>query len=289
MRRLDLESGATLFALTDTAPAPAASSYAFPDADLAARPDLTARWFPDGEFRTRFGVFALRCPDGRIVLVDAGLGPGPNPYFNGLGGRLPEEMAEAGLDPSEVALAIFSHFHLDHVGWALDRVDAPRFGHARYLAPAAEIAHWRAHGEEAALPHHVAAFRQSIAPLLASGRLEAADPGAPIFTSGGVTVSLLPAPGHTAGHHAIWIEGAGRPVLIAGDSWHNPAQIAEPDWCHRADRDKDLARASRRALAERAVETDALVAAGHFVEDQAFGRIVQDGPAGDLAYRPLPH
>lgn len=286
MRRLDLD-GATLFALTDAAPAPAASNYAFPEADFAAHPELTARWFPDDTFRTRFGVFALLCRDGRIVMVDAGLGPGPDPYFNGLGGRLPEEFEAAGLDPNAVSLVVFSHFHLDHVGWALDETGAPRFSHARYLAPAAEIAHWQAQGEEAALPHHVAAYRRSIAPIIESRRLEAAEAGLPIFSSGKITASLLPAPGHTAGHHAILIEGAGRPVLIAGDSWHNPAQIAIPGWCHRADRDQGLARQSRSALAERAAKTAAIVAAGHFIESEAFGRIAEDEATGALAYQPL--
>lgn len=285
MRRLDLD-GAALFALTDAEPAPAAWDYAFPEAGLPGRPDLAALWFPDGMFRTRFGVFALQVAEGRILMIDAGLGPGPSPYFNGLRGRLPTEMAAAGLDPDAVAVLAFSHFHLDHVGWTRDESGKPRFRYARHLAPAAEIAHWQAQGEEAALPHHVAAYRQSIAPLLQQGRLEAAEAGAAIFTSGGITASLLPAPGHTVGHHAVLIEGAGPPVLLAGDSWHNPSQIAMPDWCHRADRDKALARLSRRALAERAADTGAIVAAGHFVEDQAFGRIVRD-EAGGLAYRPL--
>ena len=48
-----------------------------------------------------------------------------------------------------------------------------------YHAPAPEIAHWRAFGEKAALPHHVQAFERHLAPLVESNRLGAATAGEP--------------------------------------------------------------------------------------------------------------
>jgi glyoxylase-like metal-dependent hydrolase (beta-lactamase superfamily II) len=82
------------------------------------------------------------------------------------------------------------------------------------------------------------------------------------------------------------IDGGGETILIAGDAWHSPAQVAVPAWCHRADREPAEARRSRESLAAWACGAGALVAAGHFPEDNAFGRIVRDG-SGGFAFAPV--
>ncbi len=116
MRKIDL-GGMALIALTDAQPAPADWTYAF--ARHAQEVDAPARlrWAPDGLFRTRFTVHAL-VQDERATLIDAGLGPGPHDYFGGLGGHLDREMAAAGLTPEMIDCVMFTHFHLDHIGWA---------------------------------------------------------------------------------------------------------------------------------------------------------------------------
>jgi glyoxylase-like metal-dependent hydrolase (beta-lactamase superfamily II) len=285
MRRLEL-SGGVLYSLTDAAPPPIAWSYSFPEAHLDDHPGVIDRWLPDRMFHTRFTSFAFE-RDGRIILVDAGIGPGPSPYFNGLSGRLPDEMAAAGLDVSAVEHVLFTHFHLDHVGWATGQDGEAFFPNARYHAPEAELAHWLALGDRAALPHHVAAFNAHIARLLASGRIEAASPRKVIASIGTMEVSYEPVPGHTPGHSAVVFAGGGETILIAGDTWHHAAQIAVPDWCHRADRDPKQAMQSRVMLADWARERRAIVAAGHFPEEICFGRIEAD-PKGQIAFAPLP-
>ncbi|MCW3475011.1 MBL fold metallo-hydrolase [Limobrevibacterium gyesilva] len=275
-------TGATLFALCDAEPPPADWAYSFPTAAIDAHRDVADAWLPDGKFHTRFGVFAL--VDGvRITLVDTGVGPGPHAYFPGLAGRLLAEMEDAGLDPAAVDTVLFTHFHLDHVGWACGGDGRPTFPKARYLAPAAELAHWQSEGRQAALPHHVAAYERCIAPLVVSGRLETAESGEALLAPG---LSFVAAPGHTKGHHAVLVEGRGRPVLIAGDLWHSPAQIAVPAWCHRADRDQPRAIESRTRLAGWAAEAGAIVAAGHFPHDRVFGTIMR-ATGGGLTFAPL--
>lgn len=283
MRWIEVSGGA-LFTLTDAVPAPAAWSYAFPAAHPADRPDVAARWLPDAMFRTRFAVTALQ-HEGRIVLVDAGLGSEPSPYFDGLSGRLPEEMRAARLDPAAVECVLFTHFHLDHIGWAADARGDPCFPNARYRAPATELAHWRENSADAALPHHVEAFGRRIAPLLRAGRLEAATEDGPAAALGPLEVFYRAAPGHTAGHHVVVITGARDTILIAGDAWHSPAQIAVPDWCHRADRDPAAACQSRTALMRWACDEGTIVMAGHFPEDISIGQIRREG-ADQFAFVP---
>jgi glyoxylase-like metal-dependent hydrolase (beta-lactamase superfamily II) len=269
MRQIDLD-GLRLFALTDCAPAPAECAYSFPDAALADRPEVAARWFGEGCFRTRFGPFLLR-GGGGDVLVDCGLGPGDVGYFPNLRGDLPAALAAAGSSLAAIADVVFTHLHVDHVGWA------PHLPHARFHVAAAEWAHWSGLGA-AGLPHHTEAVARCVAPLAAAGRLATlASDAEPV-----PGLRLLAATGHTPGHHAVLVGGR---VLIAGDAWHNPAQIAVPAWCHRADMDKPEAMATRTRLAAMARDRGWIVAAGHFTDENAFGRIAA-GPQG-LAFAPL--
>ena len=268
MRHIDL-GGLSVFALTDCAPAPAPCGYSFPDAVLSDHPGA-AVWFPDGAFRTRFGPFLLRGGDGDI-LVDCGMGP-ETAYFPGLSGTLPDELARAGSSLAQVKTVIFTHLHVDHVGWA------PHLPHARFHVAAREWAHW-SQGESAGLPHHTEAVARCIAPLAEAGRLHLARSGAEILPG----LVLLEAAGHTPGHHAVL---AGNCLLIAGDIWHNPAQLAAPAWCHRADMDKPRAIATRTRIAQTAHRNAWLIAAGHFVEYAAFGRVT--AASGAYAFSPTP-
>ena len=283
MRQLNLPDG-VLFTFTDAAPPPASWSYSFPEVMAGERPDLAKAWFPDGRFHTRFAVFALE-QRGRIVLIDAGLGPQPSPYFDGLAGRLDGELRSAGIEPSAVAHVIFTHFHLDHVGWASREDGTPFFENATYHAPRIELSHWRNAGAQAALPHHVQAFERSLAPLISAGRIVAGAAGRPLVELEGMTLAYRAAPGPTPGHHAVEIVGR-QNVLIAGDAWHSPAQISAPNWCHRADRDRAQALVSRIALAEWSRDNGAVAAAGHFPENVSFGRIRRAGESR-LTFDPI--
>jgi glyoxylase-like metal-dependent hydrolase (beta-lactamase superfamily II) len=268
MRSLDLDA-TRVFALTDCAPAPAACAYSFPDAVLADHASVAARWFPDDLFRTRFGPFLLRRPTGD-VLVDCGLGPGGVGYFPDLHGTLPDALHEVGSSLAAVTEVVFTHLHVDHVGWA------PFLPNARFHVAGREFLHWSRNGAQAGLPHHVEAVARCILPL--ADRLLTATSDAEILPG----LRLLAAEGHTPGHHALLVDNR---LLIAGDLWHNPAQIAVPNWCHRADMDKPAAIAARTRLAVAAHANGWLVAAGHFIEENAFGRI--EASRSGLAFRPL--
>ncbi len=280
MRKIEAD-GLTLLRLTDATPPPADWSYSF--AAHASDPDQEARqrWAPDGKFHTHFTVHAV-IGEGGIALIDAGIGPGPVAYFNGLCGRLGEELAAAGVMPEAVTAVLFTHLHLDHVGWA-SREGAPCFPNARYHLPTAELDHWRRSGSAAALPHHVAAFETHVAPLLAQGRLGGleegrAAPGAPFLR-------FRPAHGHTSGHAAVVSEE--ERLIVAGDAWHSPAQLERPDWGHRADRDPAAAVHARIGLARLAAERRSLVAAGHFPVASGLGRVITTADGG-FRWQPVP-
>jgi glyoxylase-like metal-dependent hydrolase (beta-lactamase superfamily II) len=268
MRQVDI-AGAPVFALCDCTPGSAACAWSFPDAVLVEHPNA-ARWFEGGVFHTRFGPFLIRTEAGD-VLIDCGIGPGPSDYFPGLRGNLPASLAAAGSALEKIGAVLFTHLHVDHVGWA------PVLPNARFFVAEQEWAHW-SQGPVAGLPHHVEAIARCIQPLAQAGRIEFLQAGAAILPG----IVPIAAFGHTPGHCAILVRER---LLIAGDTWHNPAQIEVPAWCHRADMDKAAAIATRTRIAEAAHRGNWIVAAGHFTEANAFGRIAAH--ANGYAFIPL--
>ena len=219
---------------------------------------------PQFRFAPSLGCFVVRL-DGRHVLCDAGIGPGPNAYLDGLSGRLPLLLEQSGLSPSDIDAVVFTHLHMDHIGWA------GIFANARLYAPSADMAYFL-DGAPGTGRHHVAAFDAGIRPLLDAGRIDTLEDGAVIRPG----LRYLPTPGHTPGHQSLLATGGGDTLCITGDVFHCPGQVERPDWSHRADLDPDTARRSRRRLLERAVEEDWRLAAGHFRENLQIGRIGRD-------------
>jgi glyoxylase-like metal-dependent hydrolase (beta-lactamase superfamily II) len=261
-----------IIALIDAVPDPVAPSWSFPDVPPAAweghrEGSLDAA----GQFRPNLGCFAVR-RSGRTVLIDLGIGPGPNTYLTGISGRLPALLAEIGLSFSDVAAVAFTHLHMDHVGWAATRdargqvrVSCP--GVAHYVGEE-ELSFWES-APASVGAHHRAAFEACIAPLQRAGLVRAVRGEAEFLPN----LSFAPTPGHTPGHRSVVIRSARQTIVVAGDVFHCPAQVEEPDWCHRADHDAARARETRKAFLARAAEEDWLIAAGHFRDGWTFGHI----------------
>jgi len=261
-----------IIAFADAVPEPVSPSWSFPDVPPEAWPGHAEGSLDEaGCFRPNLGCFVVRSPD-RTLLVDMGIGPGPNAYLEGIGGRLPDLLAEAGLGFADISGVIFTHLHMDHVGWATtagpdggSRVSCPDVPH--YVA-ARELAWWQ-DASSAARPHHRMAYDACIAPVLDAGLMRPID-GDQAFLPG---VRYLATPGHTPGHSSVVIDTGQESLVITGDVFHCPAQVARPDWSHRADHDRDTARTSRETFIDTAAARRWLLAAGHFRDGWTFGRI----------------
>ncbi len=153
--------------------------------------------------------------DTRPILIDCGM-PGNEK-------RILEHLRQASIAPSELALIVITHAHLDHVGslFALkEHTSAPVAIHS---------------GDAEALRTGTTAVLRStsvlgrvIAPLLRLQRpLPGVEPDVPIdhefdLAGYGVRGTILPTPGHTPGSVSVLLEGGAAIVgdLVMGRPFH---------------------------------------------------------------------
>jgi len=188
---------------------------------------------PDGQWLLRFRCFAVRHGD-HVTLVDTGIGPADSlaASWAPVPGRLPEELAAAGIDPADVDTVVLSHLHTDHIGWAV--VGTPYFPNATYLLQRADAAAFdRPELEE-----------RLFAPLRQTGQLRLVEGDIPISAG----VKAIATPGHTPGHQSLLIEYAERRLLITGDLLVHAVQLVAPDTAYQHEMDPETARDSRTKL-----------------------------------------
>ncbi len=207
----------------------------------------------------------------RVVVFDAGAGPGFLPTTGTLG----EGLGEAGIDPAEVTDVVFTHAHPDHLWGLVDDFDELVFPEAAYHISSAEWDFWSAEETLDRMPEDRKTFVVG-----ARNRFAAIEDRVAFFSGGEVLpgVEAVPTPGHTPGHVSFVVHGA-EPVVIIGDAVMNAVvSLARPDWHQSADFDPALAAETRARLLDRIVADRARVVGFHFphpgagaVERQAGG------------------
>ena len=222
---------------------------AFPSVEAAAwapyRRSYPAVFDGPDRWRLRDWCFVVRAGD-RVVLVDTGVGgPGtPGATWIGTPGRLPGELAAAGVELDEVDLVVLTHLHLDHVGWNLawdGGSPRPLFPRARYLVQRAD---WEAF---AARPE---------ATRVAFDRC------------------VRHPPGHTPGSQSLRIRSGAAAARLWGDVANHPAQVDRPDWGPASDALPEVASQTRRRLLDRLEAETMWLAPAHFPEP--FGTVTRD-------------
>lgn len=150
------------------------------------------------------------------------------------------QLALMGLVPGDISHVILSHGHIDHVG------SLPLFAHAEIILTATERADEK--------PCYFGTARPIDWP---EARYRTITGTTPICAG----LTLIPTPGHTAGHlSAHLVLPDGRQVILAADAIN---RISEPDEGFADARDPEAAMASYHRLAALAAETGAVVIYGH--------------------------
>jgi glyoxylase-like metal-dependent hydrolase (beta-lactamase superfamily II) len=188
----------------------------------------------DGRWWLRFRSFAIRYGEsGPVTLVDAGIGPAHSlaADWAPVPGHLPEELAAAGIQASEVEAIVLTHLHTDHIGWAVP-ADSP-FTEARVIVQRADVEAFAAVRQQDAL----------LRPLRKQGRLQVVD-GDTRLAPG---IEIVSTPGHTPGHQSVLVSSGDESVLVTGDLLVHAVQLVDPSLGYGHDMDARLARESREA------------------------------------------
>jgi glyoxylase-like metal-dependent hydrolase (beta-lactamase superfamily II) len=234
-------------------------------------------------FLLTMNAFLVEGPAGRI-LIDPGLGTKPSAPAAGLaelvpGPGLAARLSERGLAPEDIDLVVNTHLHFDHAGGDTERgpdgAIRPSFPRAVYVIQKAE---WET-GLHPPARDRDSYVQADFEPLAAWGRLRLAEGEAPLAE--GLTV--IPTPGHTAGHQSIWLQAGGTTVLFAGDLVPTAAHVGF-GFIMSYDMDPRLVLRTKRAVYDRLGPAGGILALPHEPRTP-FGRLERDGSRFEL--RPL--
>ena len=223
----------------------------------------------------RPGYSPLNClvldTDHRLLLFNAGMGA--STLLGERAGRLPENLAAAGVRSEAIDAILLTHLHCDHTCGLIDARGVPVFPNAELLLPSAEFDFCMSEpNADSPIPtDEIALARRCVAPYRARLRLISGD--AEIFE--GVTpVATL---GHTIGHTSYLIASAGQRALNIGDICHHGAvQFANPQWRFRWEDDPQLAVLSRQRIFGMAADED-LKLIGYHLPYPGLGRVRREG------------
>ncbi len=213
---------------------------------------------------------ALNCllvrSEGKTILIESGVGGKPGDRENASpaeDGTLLDSLAALDVAPEDIDVVVNTHLHSDHCGWntSIDEGGGdseeeslrPTFPNATYIVSSAE---WR----DATDPNErtrATYLERNIAPV--ASHLETVDGEHKITEE----VRFLPSPGHTEGHGCVVIRSGREWGLYTGDIAQHSVQFERTAWVSGLDILPLVSMETKKQLAERCIEEQALVIMTH--------------------------
>jgi glyoxylase-like metal-dependent hydrolase (beta-lactamase superfamily II) len=185
-------------------------------------------------------------------------------------GKLPDNLAAAGLDAGAVDMVFITHLHPDHANGLLDGEGKPAFANAEVVLTEKEYAFWHDDGMLSQAPAEKKPFFESARKAVKAygNRVRRMKEGEII-----PGLTAIPAPGHTPGHAMVQIASGKETLLVWGDIIHTAAlQMPHPEWAIAFDTDPDQAIATRKAVLDQ-VAADGTKIAGMHLDFPGIGHI----------------
>jgi glyoxylase-like metal-dependent hydrolase (beta-lactamase superfamily II) len=204
--------------------------------------------------RVSINCFVLHSA-GRVALVETGSGDKMGPTL----GKMPENLAKAGVDVPSIDTILLTHMHPDHSNALTGNNGSAFFPNVELVVSERDVAHWHDDAAMArATDRQKLRFFQWARDQIKPYQDRRRDAKGEVFPG----VTAMPLYGHTPGHTGYLVASKGEQLLIWGDIVHMPdIQTRRPDVWMEPDVDGDAAVATRRRTFDM-VATDRLLCAG---------------------------
>ncbi|MBT3915679.1 MAG: MBL fold metallo-hydrolase [Rhodospirillaceae bacterium] len=270
---------------------PFAANMIYPDAVPSELQELSSRFgaqhFDQNSFDLLLSFHAFLVRNGKhTILVDLCCGNDKDrptrPAWHMRNGPFLDNLAKAGVQPTDIDFVMCTHLHADHVGWNTQLIDGawvPTFPKAQYLFAEKEFTHWqREHEKNPPEPVLYGSYLDSVLPVIDSGQAQLVKSNHQVDNG----IHMEAAYGHTPGNVIIHVEDTDGHAILCGDAIHHPIQLAHPEWSTNFCTDPVQSRETRMAFLNDYADTQTAILPAHF-QAPDYGRIEQDGKSYRLA------
>lgn len=226
----------------------------------------------DNRHRLTLGLNCLLLhSQGKLILLETGVGDKPSGWRRQSSpveqGTLLTSLEAVGVGPDDIDIVINTHLHADQCGWNtrfLDGELVPTFPKAEYLIMRDEWAAAIAPNERTRATY----IAENLLPVQEKGQLRLLD---------GVTrvtdeVTIVPTPGHSAGHCSIVLSSGGETGVYIGDIAQKPVQLERTAWVSSFDIMPQVSMETKKRLVDQAIEESSLIVSVH-AEFPGLGRM----------------
>jgi glyoxylase-like metal-dependent hydrolase (beta-lactamase superfamily II) len=200
------------------------------------------------------GLMLIETTDSRILL-DAGNGPRNRARTHYASLTFQQE----DVSPETIDTVLITHGDPDHIGGLLTQGKKLVYPDARYVLHQDLWDAWHTGPDRRLYFAHQAPFVARLASLL-TDRVEIIRSETEVVPG----IRAIPALGHRCGHTAYLLDSKGEKLLHIGDAAFDPVFLEYTAYANTRDTEPETASITRQALAECAIEEEALIVGSHF-------------------------